>query len=126
MLLHPNDTIKITVHEFSMVTELLSITEEKAIAAGITRLSNIEIEVGELTALVPELMEFAFDQLKEGQLLKDAKLVVKVIPLLVRCRECGVEFHPPDAPVAICPICDCRRVEVIKGREANLVRLEGE
>jgi hydrogenase nickel incorporation protein HypA/HybF len=114
------------MHEFSMVNEILRIAEEKALAAGMTRITTIEVEVGELTALVPELMEFAFDQLKEGRLLKDAKLSIKVIPLLVRCRQCSAEFHPPDSLVAICPACACREVDVLSGREANLVRLEGE
>jgi hydrogenase nickel incorporation protein HypA/HybF len=109
-----------------MVNEIMRLAEEKALAAGITHLSTIEVEVGELTALVPDLMEFAFDQLKEGELLRDAKLIVKVVPLLVRCRQCSAEFHPPDSLVAICPTCECREVDVLRGREANLIRLEGE
>jgi hydrogenase nickel incorporation protein HypA/HybF len=114
------------MHEFSMVNEILRLAEEKALAAGITHLSEIEVEVGELTALVPDLMEFAFDQLKDGRLLQDARLTVKVIPLQVRCRKCSTEFHPPDSLVAICPACACREVDVLSGREANLVRLEGD
>ncbi len=64
--------------------------------------------------------------LKEGELLRDAKLIVKIVPLLVRCRQCRAEFHPPDSLVAICPACACREVDVLHGREANLIRLEGE
>lgn len=109
-----------------MVNEILRIAEEKALVAGIIHLTTIEVEVGELTALVPDLMEFAFDQLKAGELLRDAKLIVKVVPLLVKCRQCSAEFHPPDSLVAICPACECREVDVLRGREANLIRLEGE
>ena len=81
------------MHEMSIVAGVLDAVSESAAQAGATRVLSISLSIGDMTQVVDEALEFAFEALTEGTICEGAELVVnKVHPRSV-CLECGGEFH---------------------------------
>jgi Zn finger protein HypA/HybF involved in hydrogenase expression len=62
------------MHEAGLVREVLIIAQEAAEAEGLTRITSIELIIGDKLCVMPESLEFAFHYMKSGQLLEDAEL----------------------------------------------------
>lgn len=115
-----------TMHELSIITELVRLAGEKAAEAGMEKVRVVEMEAGEMTALVPELMRFAFEQITRETICEDAQLLIHMRPLVVRCRACNHEWEPAEPMLVTCPVCAGNEVDIVGGTEVNLLRLEGE
>ena len=113
------------MHELSLVTGLFEILEEKAGEAGVGKITSVTVRVGRLSGIVPDLLETAFDAFKKGTIASRARLHVEVIPVKVRCRNCGVET-PTEEPVFLCRTCGSPEIEILEGRELVLERFEAE
>ena len=89
------------------------------------KVTEISILVGEMTGVVPESLEFCFDSLSKGTKAQGAKLVLKHIPLVARCLDCGNETKIERYNFT-CPNCKSLRMEIISGRELRVESLEAE
>ena len=76
-----------------------------------------------ILTVVPEAMEFAWEAAGRGTLLEGASLVLKDIPLIVRCRNCQKTFQP-DEFFDPCPDCGDVNPEIISGKELRVVAIE--
>lgn len=89
------------------------------------KVTEISILVGEMTGVVPESLEFCFDSLSKGTKAQGAKLVLKHIPLVARCLDCGNETKIKRYNFT-CPNCKSLRMEIVSGRELRVESLEAE
>ncbi len=89
------------------------------------KVTEISILVGEMTGVVPESLEFCFDSLSKGTKAQGAKLVLKHIPLVARCLDCGNETKIERYNFT-CPNCKSLRMEIVSGRELRVESLEAE
>ena len=89
------------------------------------KVTEISILVGEMTGVVPESLEFCFDSLSKGTKAQGAKLVLKHIPLVARCLNCGNETKIERYNFT-CPNCKSLRMEIVSGRELRVESLEAE
>ena len=89
------------------------------------RILSVKLKKGELRILSDAALENAFEILRSGTRLEEARLQIETVPTSVRCDGCG--FSGPAAhldeeglhvsiPVLSCPHCG-GRVEVTSGRE---------
>lgn len=110
------------MHELSIALEIIDIVEEYArkAEAGIVR--EIEIEVGTLSGVVIEALEFALDAAVENTILEKADRRFIEIPAMGRCGSCGIEFGTDGYPTR-CPECAAPAVEIINGRELRVKSL---
>jgi len=90
-------------------------------AAGRT-VHAVTVQVGALTAVVPEAMLFCFDVATEGTVMAGATLRIERHPAVVRCHDCGTDFEPPDL-ILLCP-CGSADVAVTAGRELQILSME--
>lgn len=90
-------------------------------AAGRT-VYSVTVEVGVLTAVVPEAMRFCFDLAAEGTLAEGANLEIRCVPGTAYCRACGADFAVTD-PVLLCG-CGSADVELRSGRELRIRSME--
>ena len=111
------------MHELSICEHLievaLAVMRERAI---ISRVDSLTVEIGRLTAVVPESLRFYFEALSQGTPLEGAELVVETMALRTRCRSCLLETEP-DFPMLSCMRCGCS-VEILSGRELRLVSID--
>jgi hydrogenase nickel incorporation protein HypA/HybF len=111
------------MHEISIMQSALDMALEKATASAVQRIHCLRLRVGEMTGVVPEALQFAFDVLREGTLASEARLEVESVPVRCWCATCQREFKPQDF-LHECPECGHASQEVRSGLELELGSME--
>jgi hydrogenase nickel incorporation protein HypA/HybF len=111
------------VHELSLIASVFDVLEEKAREHGAARVTAVVLRVGVLSGAVPDLLESAFEIYRKGTLAEGARLTVKVVPVKLRCPDCGGESVREETDFS-CAACGSRRVEIVEGRELFVDRIE--
>lgn len=107
------------MHELGITQEIVAIAAEKA---GSAKVKRIVVEIGRLTAVLPDAVRFCFDACTEGTSVAGAALEIIEIPARGRCRACHAE-QVLDRPFGICP---CGRTEFdwLSGEELRVRSVE--
>jgi len=123
--LEPGTDKNQAMHELSITQGVLDIALEKAKEARASRITAINLVIGEMSSIVDDCVQFYFDFFSKDSIARDAKLSFTRIPMQVRCRSCGTSFTP-DKIVWRCPQCQQWDVEIIAGRELYIDSIEVE
>ncbi len=110
------------MHELSITQSIVEICEQNA--AG-RRVLSVTLELGALSGIVPDAVEFCFEACTKGTLLEGAKLIISRVEPKGLCRDCGAEF-PVSAYYDSCPSCGGFTVELLAGEEMRVKELEVE
>ncbi len=113
------------MHELPVTQSILEIVLRHAEQANATRVTQIDLLIGDLASIVDDSVQFYFDILGQDTIAQDAKLVFKRVPGKMRCWECQTVFAP-DGRTYTCPQCHSARVEIIAGREFRVESIEVE
>ena len=111
------------MHEMSIVQSLISIVEEEMLKNKATGLRSVKVTIGEMSGIVPEALKTCFDILTEKTGMKGAVLKMDIEPLVACCRRCKKEFKVIKYTFS-CPDCDSSDIDIITGREMNIVEIE--
>ena len=103
------------MHELGISRNIVAIVGE---AAGGRRVRRVTLEIGRLSGVVREALEFSFDLVAQGTPAAGAVLEIREIEGRARCADCAAEFAVPDF-LAAC-ICGSRRLAHIAGEELNV------
>ncbi len=76
------------MHEFSMVNQIFKRCLEVARQNNATKISEINIEVGDFALIVEIYAQQAFDILKKGSIAENAILDIKRTPGVIHCNSC--------------------------------------
>lgn len=117
------------MHELSIAESLITIIREEMGKHGLTTLLKAKIVHGQLSAIVPEALETAFEILTVNTPLQGAVIELETKPMLVRCRQCGHEFSPTHEERYLMPCPSCTTElghEIIAGRELYIEHIEAE
>ena len=107
------------MHELSIAQSVVEAVCERA---GGRTVRSITLEVGALTAVVPDAMLFCFDLVTEGTVAEGARLDIDWRPGATHCRSCGADAEMTDA-IPLCP-CGSADVDVIAGRDLRIRSME--
>lgn len=107
------------MHELGITQNIVAIVAEHAKGAKVQRVS---LEIGKLSAIMPEAIGFCFDICCKGTVVEGATLEIIEIPGLARCRQCGAEV-PLEQPFGICN-CGSVELDVISGEELKIKEME--
>ena len=107
------------MHELGITQTIVAIAAEHAKGAKVQR---ITLEIGKLSAIMPESVRFCFDVCSKGTVLEEAHLEIIEIPGLARCRQCGAEV-PLEQPFGICT-CGSVELDLIAGQELRIKEME--
>ena len=111
------------MHELSIATELyrLCVREREARDAG--AMLEVHVDCGELSAVEPDLLRFAWQALVEGGPDEGAVLHVRYCPARQVCPTCGeVAERQPGSWMRLCPTCSLP-LRLEGGDELDLVRV---
>lgn len=111
------------MHELSIATNIINVIEEQQREHGFERVSKIHLKIGEFSSVVPEALEFSFGIAARGTVAEGAELVIEIIPLMLRCRSCGEEFHS-EPYIFVCPNCGGTELEMLSGTELQIDSIE--
>lgn len=106
----------------SITQSVVEICENNA--AG-RRVVSVTLEVGDLSGIVPEAVEFCFEACTRDTLLDGARLIIERMPARGHCLDCGADFavHAYYDP---CPVCGGYGISVVSGEELRVKELEVE
>jgi hydrogenase nickel incorporation protein HypA/HybF len=111
------------MHEMSIVQNLVEIIRDEMSTHGAKTLRSVRLQVGEMSAIVPDALSFCFEVITAGTEMEGARLVIDMVPLEGACPACGKRFRIQDF-VFLCPDCGNSAVETISGRELSIVEIE--
>jgi hydrogenase nickel incorporation protein HypA/HybF len=103
------------MHELGISRSIVAIVGE---AAKGRRVRRVTLEIGKLSGVMREAIEFSFDVVAQGTPAAGAVLEIREIEGRARCAECGAEFMLPDF-FAAC-VCGSRRLAFLAGEELNI------
>ena len=109
------------MHELAITRSILDLVAQ---AARGRRVRRVTLEIGELSGVVPDAIEFCFPEVAHGTIAAGAELEIRRIAARARCAECGGEFATPSL---ITP-CRCGSMQFARltGEELNVKSLEVE
>jgi len=87
------------------------------------RIDRVNLKVGKLAAVVPESLHFCFQIAAQDTPLYQADLHIEEIPVVAKCADCHVEWTVLE-PVFKCGQCSSGSVEIISGRELDIISIE--
>lgn len=111
------------MHELSVTEGILNAVLKELPDDGPCRVAVINLALGGLCGIVPECVQEYFDLLSEDTPAHGAKLNFRLLPAMLRCRGCGLEFHMEHMRLR-CPACSGQSVEIIQGKEFYLESIE--
>ncbi|MGV8083241.1 MAG: hydrogenase maturation nickel metallochaperone HypA [Coriobacteriia bacterium] len=113
------------MHEIGVMNGILEAACDAAKNAGMARITEIRVTIGELTEVMEPALEFAFEALKPGTMAENATLVITKVSPRSRCKVCGHEYEHGRFAIS-CPKCDSFMVELLQGRELRIDSIEAE
>lgn len=111
------------MHEVSIMENTLEIALKNAQAQGATKINHLKMKIGELSGVVAEALEFAFDVITQNTIAQGATLEIETIPVKCYCHSCQIEFKP-DNWFYECPQCHQLTSTILQGKEIELSSLE--
>ena len=111
------------MHELSIATNLLQLIVEQQKEHQFNRVSRIHLVIGEFSTVVPEALEFSFEIVSQGTVAEGAEIVIRTLPLVLKCHACGSEFET-EPYMFVCPQCGSTEVEIVSGNELNIESIE--
>jgi len=105
------------MHELSIALSIIEIAKA-ALPAGRpgVRVESVNLEIGRLTAVVPETLRSCFAIASRDTALAGAALQIEEIAVVVACRDCRTESEQLGFPLA-CTACRSHSVDIVCGRE---------
>lgn len=107
------------MHELGITQSIVGICEENS---GGARVKRVIIEIGRLSAIMPDAIRFCFDICTAGTVVEGAKLEIMETPGRAVCNTCKAEFEI----AALFGQCACgsSSVTVIAGEEMKVKEIE--
>jgi hydrogenase nickel incorporation protein HypA/HybF len=107
------------MHELSIASSVLEKVLEETKKHGGGKVTEIKLQIGKLSHIMPDALDFAFQTLAEGTPAAKARIDIERVPLRLKCRACGWEgAASPDS--FLCGQCKSSDVQVIAGMEMVL------
>lgn len=108
------------MHEMAITQGIVELCERHASGRSI---NTVRVEIGQLSGVVPESIEFCFSACSVGTLAEKAELIIESVPGSGRCMECGLKqlmerLYDPCCSCGSCPL------EVISGQEMRVREIE--
>jgi hydrogenase nickel incorporation protein HypA/HybF len=113
------------MHELAIADSIHRIVTEEARRGGATRITSLTVQVGALSGIVVDSLEFVFPAVSRGGLAEGATLIIERIAGRGRCPACAAELEIGDFLTA-CPECGHVPLEIIAGRELRVKEIEVE
>ncbi len=109
------------MHEMAITESILSIVLAEAEKRDATRVKTVKIEVGELTNIVGDCVQFYFELMSKDTLASGAEVEIEEVPLQARCPSCGSVKKIENLDF----LCECGGVmKIIAGKELAISAIE--
>ncbi len=111
------------MHEMALCESIVQILETEAKRQSFARVRSVRVEVGALSHVEPQALEFCFDAVSRGTLAEGARFEILTTEGQAWCLDCeqsvaiAMRYDP-------CPGCGGHRLQVTGGEELKIKDLE--
>ncbi|TFF69455.1 MAG: hydrogenase maturation nickel metallochaperone HypA [Promethearchaeota archaeon] len=120
------------MHEFSFAYNIFKVAEATALKYNAKKISEVYLEIGELTLIVPHLLRESFKMATHGSIAEGAELKIEIVPGKIRCRDCNKistvtlneEAQLTGLQLFQCKFCQSKNTEIIDGKKANVKNIK--
>lgn len=113
------------MHELGIMASVLDMTVDLAEKNDVEKVLKVTIEIGEYSGIIPDLARQFFSYLSKGTVAEEAEIELKVVPLQVKCRQCGHEMQVHPGEHCSCEKCGSEALQLTSsGRRWRLEALE--
>ncbi len=112
------------MHELSITQSILEIALRHGSQARATKITNLNLVIGQLSSVVDDSVQFYWDMIAEGTIAEGAQLHFKRIPARLECQECSQIYSLEDNHLEACPACESAKIKIISGKEFQLESIE--
>lgn len=110
------------MHELSIAQSILEIAEKAAPKDKRAVVTGVGIQVGELSGVEVDALQFALSIIKKDTILDRADLNIEVIKGEAQCSGCKTVFPFPSFGTC-CPQCSAYSMTILKGRELKVLNI---
>tara|TARA_R110000782_G_scaffold48146_5_gene105515 strand:- start:2402 stop:2731 length:330 start_codon:yes stop_codon:yes gene_type:complete len=107
------------MHELGITRNIVSIVSEHAKGKPVKR---VQLEIGRLSAIMPDAVRFCYDVCCKGTELEGSTLEIIEIPGKAHCYECDNDVDLNDV-LSAC-VCGSRNLNRLSGEELNIKEME--
>ena len=111
------------MHELGIAQSIVEIAEKNARLQDATRVLAVTVQVGALSGVMAESLEFCFEACCKDTLLDGSELKIEKIPARARCRDCHQEYDLSNF-LDNCPACDSAASDMLSGEELRIKEME--
>lgn len=104
------------MHELGLVCQIVKSIDEVYEKQGLTEISKIVLDVGEMSDVVPVYITEAWKSVAPTTRYPNAEMKLNIIPAVAKCTACNYEGSVKSFGIT-CPKCDSPNVKLISGRE---------
>ena len=112
------------MHELSIMMRLISAACNEAEKEKAKKITELNVEVGEMTDIVPEYLVEYFPEASKGTLAEGSVFNVRSIPVRVKCLSCGREYEPSMEKDRKCPTCSSVEAHIIRGKSTEIASMQ--
>lgn len=114
------------MHEMGIIIHLAGTLEETAREEGLTRISRVTLEVGEVSGIITDYFEDCWNYFKKRHpVLEDSRLEILTIPAVTYCSACGRKYETVKYGRE-CPYCKSGETWLVRGNECMIKEIEAE
>ena len=106
------------MHELSIAQNIIEIVKENAGRLKAARVTEVAVDIGAVSGVVPEALLFAWEMTVKDTLAEASLLKINIIEPKAVCRKCGKEFEMNAN--FLCTYCNSSEYKVILGRELKV------
>jgi hydrogenase nickel incorporation protein HypA/HybF len=112
------------MHEMGIAMEIVNIATD-SIPPDMqgARVVRVDLQVGRMSAIVPESLRFCFNIATKDTPLAGAELIIEEIPIEAKCNDCNHHWFI-DEPVFVCEKCQSGSINLLSGRELDIKSIE--
>jgi hydrogenase nickel incorporation protein HypA/HybF len=107
------------MHELSIAMSIVDICTEEVHKAGASKVTQVDLEIGSLSGVETEALEFSWDVAVNDSLVQGARLVIHKMEATARCKSCHSEFNI-DNFFSPCPTCGAFGFDILRGKELQI------
>jgi len=111
------------MHELGIMQNIVDTVQDYARKNNVSKVVKVMLEVGQVSGVVPESLEFCFEVCTKQTMLEGALLEIERIVAVGKCKTCEEGFDLLTHSFS-CPKCGGTDWEMISGRELIIKELE--
>ena len=111
------------MHELGLTQNIVDTIQMHAKKNNVQEVVKMVLEIGQISGVVPEALEFCFGVCTKGTALEGAQLEIRKVAAVGHCKACDKEFDLVAHDFS-CPTCDGSEWDLVAGRELNIKELE--